>query len=83
MLEANRQLISNEEENRQGNQVGEQALDAANLENRLVHSSLLKRIPENKTADADDGKDKGPGTGCEQNYLCGIRNHLNPPSRNA
>ena len=49
----------------------------------LVHSSLLKWVSENEATDANKGEHNGPGTGCKQNDFCGIREHLNPPSRHA
>ena len=83
MLQANRQLVSDEEEDSQRDKVGEQAFDAANLEYGLVHSSLLKWVSENKATYANQSENNGPGTGCEQNNFRGIREHLNPPSRHA
>ena len=49
----------------------------------LVHSSLLKWVSENQATDAYDGEHDEPRKGCEQDYNCGIREHLNPPSRHA
>ena len=83
MLQANRQLVSDEKEDGQRDKVGEQAFDAANLEYGLVHSSLLKWVSENQATEAYNGEQNRPGTGCEQNDFCGIRDHLNPPSRHA
>ena len=49
----------------------------------LVHSSLLKWVSENQATDAYDGEHDEPRKGCDQDYNCGIREHLNPPSRHA
>ena len=49
----------------------------------LVHSSLLKWVSENKATDANKGEHDEPRKGCDQDYNCGIREHLNPPSRHA
>ena len=83
MLQANRQLVSDEEEDSQRDKVGEQAFYAANLEYGLVHPSLLKWVSENQATDAYDGEHDEPRKGCDQDYNCGIREHLNPPSRHA